>query len=353
MSRSSISIPPQPTASESPGGAPTEPLADGSKVHPVAFGVQSPAREWLARYGVLVVFLVVFGVFAALRTDTFLSADNLKSILQSSSSLAVVAFGLTTVFVMREFDLSFAAMAGLAAAIATVLMADSGIDWRLAVLITIMAGATAGFVNGWLIAYAGAPSFVITLALGTVLTGAEYALTDQQSVFENIASGYVQIGQGQTLGLNNQVFIALAAFLSAWLLLDFTERGRYMHAIGGNPEAAHLSGINVRRLRLWGFVLVGLAGAIAGIMLSAQAASSSPNMGAPLLLPAFAAVFLGSAAFRPGEFNVLGTLLGVMFLGVIQNGLTLMNSSPAVINVVQGSVLIGAVLLTVLDRRRR
>lgn len=308
---------------------------------------------WVSRYGVLAVFLIVFGVFAGLRPDTFLTAQNLKGVLQSSSPLAVVAFGLTIIFVMREFDLSFAATAGLAAGIATVLMSESSVAWPIAVLVAIAAGAAAGVVNGLTVAYAGAPSFVMTLAVGTVLTGLEYQITGQQNIFDGIASGYVKIGQGEFLGLNNQVYIALVAFLFSWFLLNLTERGRYMHAIGGNPEAAHLSGIKVRRLRLYGFVVVGIVAAVAGIMLSAQAASSSPNMGAPLLLPAFAAVFLGSAAFKPGEFNVLGTALGILFLGVIQNGLTLLNSSPAMINIVQGLILGCAVLLAVLDRRTR
>lgn len=346
---------PQVEAPPGPSGA-----VSGSSPSPSGSGNADPtrtpgsrAKSWLAKYGVLVMFVVVFAFFAASKSDVFLSADNLKAILQSSSAMAVVAFALTAVFVMREFDLSFAAMAGLAAAVATVLMTQSGVAWPIAVLIALAVGALAGAVNGWVIAYAGAPSFVITLALGTVLTGIEYALTNQQSVFDGVAAGYIGIGQGETLGINRQVLIAAAVFFFVWILLDFTEPGRYMHAIGGNPDAAHLSGINVRRLRFYGFVLVGVAGAIAGIVISAQASSSSPNMGAPLLLPVFAAVFLGSAAFRPGEFNILGTLLGVLFLGVIQNGLTLMNASPAAINIVQGAVLIGAVLLTVLDRLRR
>ena len=314
---------------------------------------RSAAVEYLSRYGVLAVFLVMFAVFCVLRSSTFPTADNLKSILQASSSLAVVASGLTVVFVMREFDLSFAAMAGLAAAIATVLMSQQGVDWHVAVLVALAAGAVAGGVNGLAIAYFGAPSFVVTLALGTVFTGIEYTLTNQQNIFERLATGYVHIGQGATFGVNHQIYIAAAVFLVIWILLDLTEVGRYMHAIGANAEASHLSGIPVARLRLWGFVIVGLCGALAGVLLSAQAASSSPNMGAPLLLPAFAAVFLGSAAFRPGEFNAKGTLLGVLFLGVVQNGLTLLSATPATINLVQGTLLFCAVLLTVLDRRRR
>lgn len=311
------------------------------------------AVEWLSRYGVLVVFLMMCGMFAILRPSTFPNWENIKSLLQASAPLAIVACGLTVVFVMREFDLSFGALAGLAAALATTLMANQGVDWRLAVVVALVAGAAAGAINGYVIAYAGAPSFVVTLAVGTVFTGIEYTLTNQQDVFQNIANGYVQLGQGSTLGINRQILIAAVVFVVIIVLLNLSERGRYMHAIGASPDAAYLSGINVRRLRLLGFVIVGLCGSVAGVLLSAQAASSSPNMGAPLLLPAFAAVFLGSAAFRPGQFNVQGTILGVLFLGVVQNGLTLLNATPATINLVQGALLLVAVMVTVLDRRRR
>jgi ribose transport system permease protein len=119
-----------------------------------------------------------------------------------------------------------------------------------------------------------------------------------------------------------------------------------MRAVGGNSDAARLAGLNVPRLRLIGFVIVAITAAVAGVMLTAQAGSSSPSGSAGLLLPAFAAAFLGAAAFRPGEFNVAGTLVGVLILGVIQNGLTLMNADPAVINLVQGGILIAAVWLT-------
>lgn len=339
----------------------TQPVIDLEAADPAARAV--PARrggpmmprvlDWSSRYGVLVVFLLMCAMFALLRPNTFPNWNNIKSLLQASAPLAVVGCGLTVVFVMREFDLSFAALAGLAAALATTLMANHGVDWHLAILVALLAGVGAGVVNGVAIAYFGAPSFVVTLALGTVFTGIEFTLTNQQNVFQNIAAGYVQLGQGTTLGVNNQVLVALVVFIAVFVLLDLSERGRYMHAIGASSEAAHLSGVNVRRLRLLGFIVVGVCGAIAGILISAQAASSSPNMGAPLLLPAFAAVFLGSAAFKPGQFNVRGTLLGVLFLGVVQNGLTLLNATPAVINLVQGALLLGAVLVTVLDRRRQ
>jgi ribose transport system permease protein len=314
-------------------------------------GLSPSAARMLARFGVLGVFVLIVLVFAVLETDNFLASENLKSILTQSAALAVVAFGLTVVLVMNEFDLSFGAMAGLSGAVAFTLIGTEGVDWRLAIALCVLVGVAAGATNGILSAYFGAPSFVITLAVGTILTGIEFTITGQQTLFEGVPDAYIQIGQGNFLGLNIQVIVAIVLFVATYLYLEHTEQGRYMHAIGGNPEAAYLTGIAVRRLRLIGFMIMGAAGAIAGILLSAQSANSSPNFGAPLLLPAFAAVFLGSTAFRPGQFNVLGTLLGILFLAVLQNGLTLMDATTAVISIVQGGVLVAAVLVTVAGRR--
>jgi ribose transport system permease protein len=221
----------------------------------------------------------------------------------------------------------------------------------MALIAALLFGIAAGGVNGFLVAYLGGPSFIITLAMGTVLTGVEFALTDQKTIFSGVAQGYADIGQNSFLGLNNMVWIAAVIAVILWALLDRTEVGRYMYAIGGNPEAARLAGIRTRFLRLLGFVVVGLAAAVVGVLISSQSGAYSPSPGLSFLLPAFAAAFLGSAVFRPGEFNIPGTVIGVLFLGVIQTGLTMLNLETYVINLVQGGVLISAVLLSRLGQR--
>jgi ribose transport system permease protein len=139
--------------------------------------------------------------------------------------------------------------------------------------------------------------------------------------------------------------------LLIWVLLDRSEIGRYMYAIGGNPDAAKLSGVRVRALRLIGFVVVGVTASIVGILLTAQGASYVPDAGTSYLLPTFAGVFLGSAVFRPGEFNLPGTVVGVLFLGTISTGLTQLNLKSYVINLVQAAILITAVLVSRLGAR--
>jgi len=205
--------------------------------------------------------------------------------------------------------------------------------------------------NGFMVAFLGGSSFIITLAMGTVLTGVEFGLTSQDTVYSGFPSAFTKIAGGEFLGLSNLIWIAAVVAVIIWVLLERTEVGRYMYAIGGNAEAARLSGVRVRYLRLVGFVIVALAAAVVGLLLTSQSASYAPSLGISYLLPAFAAVFLGAAVFRPGEFNVLGTVIGVLFLGVIQTGLTMLNLETYLINLVQGGILITAVLVSRLGQR--
>jgi len=306
----------------------------------------------VARYGLLAAFALMILAFSLAKPDSFPTWANAESILTAAAPALIVAAGLTVPLVMQDFDLSFGSMIGLAGGAAVAMMVDNDAAWSVAILVALALGLGAGLANGYLIAFLGGSSFIITLAMGTVLTGLEFMFTDQKTIFSGVAQGYVDIGQGEALlCLNNQIWIAAVIAIVLWVLLDQSELGRYMYAIGGNPEAARLSGVRIRQIRLIGFVIVALAATIVGILLTSQAASSVPNTGVPYLLPAFAAVFLGSAVFRPGEFNIPGTVVGVLFLGVIQTGLTMLQLETFVINLVQGAILIVAVLVSRLGQR--
>jgi ribose transport system permease protein len=246
---------------------------------------------------------------------------------------------------MTDFDLSLGAMIGLGGTMAVVLMSKSDVNYVVAILLTLGLGALVGMTNGLAVAYAGASSFVITLAMGTILQGVEYQVSGQQSVFQNIPEAYKSLANAQLLGLSSQVYIALAVFAVLFVLLERSEVGRYMYAIGGNMEAARLAGLPVRRLRVVGFMIGSACAAVSGMLLTSQAGQSTPDLGLPYLLPVFAAVFLGSTAVRVGKFNIMGTLVGAIFLQVISTGLILLELKPAYINIVQGAILAGSVLL--------
>jgi len=300
----------------------------------------------LARFGVLIAFIAVVAWFSLARPGTFPTVLDIKNILTTAAPTMILAAGLTVPLVMDDFDLSVTSMVSLSGGAAIALMVTHGWDWPLALLIGIALGGVVGATNGFLIAYLGGSSFIITLGMGTVLTGLEFALTGQATIFTGVPKGYTAIATSSFLGLGTEVWIAFAVAVVIWILLDATEIGRYMHAIGGNPEAARLSGINTRGVRWSAFVVVALLAAVVGILLTADSGAYTPSFGAPYLLAPYAACFLGAAVFRPGEFNLPGTFVGVLLLGVIQTGLTMLNLQSYLINLVQGGVLISAVLLS-------
>ncbi|MCK9250409.1 MAG: ABC transporter permease [Solirubrobacteraceae bacterium] len=307
--------------------------------------------QFLSRYGVIVAFALIIVIFSIARPETFPTTENLQAILANAAAAMIIATGLTVLLVIGDFDLSFGSMISLAGGAAVILMANHGVAWPVALLVGILLGVAGGAVNGLLTAYFGGSSFIITLAMGTVLTGVEFAITDQKTIFEGVDPSFASIAQNEFLGLSNMFWIAAAIAAILWLFLDKTEAGRYMYAIGGNPEAARLAGIRTKFLRLVAFVIVAVTAAIVGLLLSSNSGSYSPSFGASFLLPAFAAAFLGSAMLRPGQFNIPGTVIGVLFLGVIQTGLTMLNLQTFVINLVQGAILIAAVLLSRLGER--
>jgi ribose transport system permease protein len=310
------------------------------------------AQRVLFRYGLVVAYLVMIAVFSVLKPHVFPTTDNLKAVLEECAPTGIVAIGLTAVLVMNDFDLSFASMVGLGSGLVTILMVNHHVGWVLAVIIALLVGIAGGVLNGFLIAVLGGSSFIITLAMGTVLTGVEFAVTQQKDIFGGYSPAFLKVAQHNSLlGLNNQVWIALVIAILGWVMLEKTEVGRFMYAIGGNSEAARLAGIRVRALRIFGFVLIGICAVTAGVLLTSLGGSYTPNPGPPYLLPAYAAVFLGAAAFRPGQFNLLGTVVGVLFLETIQTGLTMLNLSTWIINVVQGTILITAMLLSRLGEK--
>ena len=310
--------------------------------------------RWVMRSGLLIALAVAIAVFGIARPSSFLTINDMKSILLLAAVPTVLAVGLTVPLALGDFDLSIGAMFGLGGASAVAMMSLHGWSWQAAVLVALVIAVIAGSVTGYLVAYLKGSSFIMTLAMATILLGVEYLFTHQNTLYTGIQPGYIRLGQSNPFwGINVTVWFALAAAVVGFIFLEKTEAGRYMYAIGGNAEASRYAGLSVRRLRFLGFVIVAVAAAVAGILYTAQGASSSPDAGVPFLLPAYAAAFLGTTLFRPGMFNVVGTVVAVVFLTVIQTGLQMLHIGTAVIDILQGAILIVAVLLSRLEQRQR
>jgi ribose transport system permease protein len=310
------------------------------------------AARGLSRFGVILAILATFAAFSILRPDSFFTALTLKGILRDCIPLMIVALGITVVLAMNDYDLSVGGLTSLCAVLVVVLLSRDwvGLNWVLASVLTILIGGLLGLVNGGLIAYVKLPSFILTIATGTVFAGLGLQIVNSQSVYLGISQSFINLASGSWLGLSHQVFIGLAVLVVAHLFLRHTEWGRHIYAIGGNAEAARLSGLRVQRLRTVAFGIVGVTAAIAAILINSEAGAANPNTGLGLLLPAYAAAFLGSSMFRVGVFTPVGTALGALYLQVIGTGLTILNLSGPIVQMIQGGILIAAILVARLAR---
>jgi ribose transport system permease protein len=312
----------------------------------------------LRRYGTLIGFAAVIAFFWIRLPETFLTARNLLNITQQMSMLAVVSSTMTVVMAMGDFDLSVGSIASLAGTVAALVFVAGGSPW-IAVPVALAVGLAAGCLNGFLVAYVGILPFIATLGALTIFSGLAFWLSGGKTIFGSaipasfggFARGGLSLGS-IGIAIPNLTLVALAALLTVWIFLEQTVHGRRLYAIGGNAEAARLAGVRIRPLRLAAFGLSGLGAASAGLMLASRVASANPTQGAGLMLDAIAAVFLGMTMSDEGQPRVIFTLLGVMMLGVLGNGLTQMNVDSYVREMITGSIIIVAVAASSLGRAR-
>jgi len=310
------------------------------------------------QYGTLIGFVVILVFFWTSLPDTFVTSRNLLNITQQVSMLAVVSFTMTIVMAMGDFDLSVGSMASLAGIVAATAFVAGLPPW-VAIAAALAVGLIGGLANGVLVAYVGILPFIATLGALTVFSGLAFRISDGKTIFgaaipesfSGFARGGLQLGPAG-VAMPNLTLVAIATLFLTWTFLEQTIFGRRLYAIGGNAEAARLAGIHIKRLRCVAFGLSGLGAAVAGLMMSSRVASANPTQGAGLMLDAIAAVFLGTTMSDEGQPRVLFTLVGVLMLGVLANGLTQMNVNSYVREMITGSIIIIAVGAGSLGRMR-
>jgi ribose transport system permease protein len=312
---------------------------------------------WLARYGTLASLAALLIVFSLARSDVFPTVDNLLNIMNQVSILGTMAFGLTVCLVMGLFDLSIAAMATLGGYVATFLLVQypDTIGVPLAVLISLAVAAVIGVFNGLIVSYMGISAFIATLATGSIITGAMLGISNSKTIITGIPDEFLIIGQGALFGISNPIVIMLAIGVILWLLLEHTQLGRHLYAIGGSAEASRLSGIAVKRYAPIALAICAVCAALGGLMAASVLGAGRPQgVGDTYLLNAFAAVFIGASSLRPGRFHIIGTFIGVMLIGIINNGLSVMGVPTYWQYIVQGLLLIVALFSAgLLTMRRR
>jgi ribose transport system permease protein len=313
--------------------------------------------NFVRRYGTLIGFVLILLFFWWRLPTTFMTANNWINITQQVSMLMVVAAGMTIVMVMNDFDLSVGSMATLSGVVAAVLFTQ-GYGVPEAVAIALLVGLLGGALNGILVSLIGILPFVATLATLTIFSGLAFVISGGKTIsgraipkeFGDFARQGLELGP---VTIPNLTLIAAGVLAAVWVLLEQTTFGRRLYAMGGNIEAAYFSGVAVRRLKLIAFSLTGFAAALAGLMYASRVASANPTQGSGLMLNAIAAVFLGMTMSQQGEPRLLATVIGVLILGVLDNGLTQMNVDSYIRQILVGAIIVLAVAASSLLKRRR
>ena len=290
-----------------------------------------------------VLILLVICVFATILSPSFLSVTNLFNVFKQITVAGIVGCGMTFVILTGGIDLSVGSILGLSGVLASGVLASTG-NTAVAVAVSLTVGIACGAVNGFFVSVCGIPPFISTLGMMTLLRGVILVYT-KGSPIPIKSDAYKFFGKGSIAGIPVPVIILIIVFLLAHYILTQTSYGRSVYAVGGNREAARLSGIRVKTSEFLVYTLNGLMCGMAGLILTARLGSAQSTSGTGIEMDAIAAVILGGTSLSGGVGFVLPTVVGAMIMGIIDNILTLMNVNPQATNIVKGAVILIAVLV--------
>ncbi|WP_027626793.1 ABC transporter permease subunit [Clostridium lundense] len=288
--------------------------------------------------------LMILCVVISIITPRFLNITNIMNVLTQVSVNAILAIGMSFVILTGGIDLSVGSTLAISGAVAATLIKTNG-SMVTALIAALVIGALIGLLNGIIVSKGKIQAFIVTLATMTIFRGATLVYTNGTPV-SALPDSFMMIGNKKIASvLPMPAIITLVVLLIAWYVLNETRYGRYVYALGGNEDSARLSGINTDKIKTMVYIICGVAAALSGVIVTSRVGSASPNAGTGFELDAIAAVVLGGTSLSGGEGTVVGTIIGAMIIGVLNNGLNLMNVSPYYQLIVKGLVILLAILL--------
>ena len=305
--------------------------------------------EIFVKLGIYIALLLLV-ILMALIAPNFFSVKNGLNIAQAVSINAVIASGMTVVILTAGIDLSVGSIVA-ASGVATVLLLNGGVPTVIAALVAILVGALIGLINGAIIAYLALPAFIVTLGALTYTRGIAYSMHGGPVQIAG-ESGIESIGNGSIGGIPMPVFIMFFVYWFFWFLLERTKFGRHVYAVGGNPQAARLSGIDVKKVLMPVYVISGVTAGLAGLMFASRVRSGQVTAGVGYELDAITAVILGGTSLFGGRGRIFGTLIGALLIGVLSNGLVLLGVPIYTQLMIKGGVIILAVAIDTLRSKR-
>ena len=303
----------------------------------------------IRQYGLLIVFGIIC-LIISLITPQFLTISNLTIIVTQVSINALLAFGVTFVIITGGIDLSLGSIVAVSGVTSAMLAHPDSYPVLIPIIMGLLAGLLMGAFNGFIITKSKIAPFIVTLGTMTIGRGLALILSDGRPV-SNLSDSFNYLGSGTVLGIPVLILIFILVFALCSIVLSKTILGRYIYAIGGNEQAARASGINIDRVKLSVYSISGLLAGLAGILLASRITTGQPNAGAGFELDAIAAVVIGGTSTAGGRGTMVGTLIGVLLIGVINNGLDLLNVTSYYQQIVMGIIIIGAVVLDSLNQK--
>jgi len=304
-----------------------------------------PVKQILGRFGILLALGIEVVVFAVL-SPFFFTAENLLNVTLQISISSIIAVGMTFVILTAGIDLSVGSLVAFVGIVATAALKvphSFALGLAFCLVSGLLAGALSGFVASFFITRFRVTPFIVTLALMTILRGAAFALTDGRPVWE-LPDGFGAIASSRPAGIPVPTIIMLLVFAVAHVVLTRTRFGRYVYAVGGNAEAARLAGIETRSVITAVYVVCGMLSAVSGILLASRINSGQPNSGLMYELDVIAAVVVGGTSLFGGRGSVVGTFIGSLLIGILRNGLNLVNVGSYIQQIVVGVVILLAVM---------
>ncbi|MGD9606458.1 MAG: ABC transporter permease [Leucobacter sp.] len=317
---------------------------------------ESGAKRWMrsasnSNLAPIVVALVLVSVVLSVMTPNFLTASNLTNIVTQSAVVGIAAIGATFVIITSGIDLSVGSNIALSGLVGAIVAQTTG-SGLLGIAVVVLVAIVVGAFNGASVAWLGLAPFIVTLAVMGMARGLTLQISQGQSVY-GLPESLNWLGASAIFDIKTSALVTLLLFIVAHFVLSQTTFGHQIYAVGGNAEAARLSGINVKRVIFAAYVIAGLTAGVAAIILLGRLDSATPNAAIGTELQVIAAVVIGGTSLFGGKGSMIGTLIGVLLIGVINNGLTLLNVSAFWVQFVQGALIFLAVLLDSFNSRRK
>ena len=305
-----------------------------------------------ANIGILIAFIALCA-FMAIASSNFLTLNNWLTILRTVSTTGYLAIGIMLTIMLGGIDLIAGAIIACIGCLVVACMERYGLNMYAAITIGIVLGTFVGFLDGVIIAFSGIHPFVVTLAMQSILRGAAYLIADGAPISLYVNDVFPKIGTGLAFGVvPYPIIYMLIFFFLQYMLLNKTKPGRYIYAVGGNPTAAQFSGIDIKKIKIMCWTISGFLGAFAGIVLAARLSSGQPGTSVGAETDAIASCVLGGTSMYGGVGHTGGVLIGVLIIGVISNGLTLMHVDSNWQYVVKGVIILAAVYVDMMRQNK-